>query len=49
MNKTIEKRLENFTFPVEERAVYVQDNPHPNIWTLQIIIKQLYARIAVNW
>ena len=31
MNKTIEKRLENFMFPVEERAVYVQDDPHLNL------------------
>ena len=31
MNKTIERRLENFMFPVEERAVYFQDNPHPNL------------------
>jgi len=31
MNKTIEKKLSQFMFPVEERAVYVQDNPHPNI------------------
>jgi hypothetical protein len=26
MNKTIEKRLENFMFPVEERAVYIDDD-----------------------
>ncbi len=31
MNKTIEKKLSQFMFPVEERAVYVQENPHPNI------------------
>ena len=31
MNKTIEKKLSQFMFPVEERAVYVQDSPHPNI------------------
>ena len=31
MNKTIEKRLESFMFPVEERAVYVQDDPHLNL------------------
>jgi len=31
MNKTIEKRLENFMFPVEERAVYVQDDRHLNL------------------
>jgi hypothetical protein len=31
MNKIIEKRLENFMFPVEERAVYVQDDPHLNL------------------
>ena len=31
MNKTIEKKLSQFMFPVEERAVFVQDNPHPNI------------------
>ena len=31
MNKTIEKRLENFMFPVEERSVYVQDDPHLNL------------------
>ena len=31
MNKTIEKRLENFMFPVEERAVYVQEDPHLNL------------------
>jgi len=31
MNKTIEKKLSQFMFPVEERAVYIQDNLHPNI------------------
>ena len=31
MNKTIERRLEHFMFPVEERAVYVQDDPHLNL------------------
>jgi hypothetical protein len=31
MNKTIEKRLEKFMSPVEERSVYVQDDPHLNL------------------
>ena len=31
MNKTIEKKLSQFMFPVEERAVYVQDDPHLNL------------------
>ena len=31
MNKTIEKKLSPFMFPVEERAVYVQENPHPSL------------------
>jgi hypothetical protein len=31
MNKTIEKKLSPFMFPVEERAVFFQDDPHLNM------------------
>ena len=39
MNKTIEKRLESFMFPVEERQVYFQDDPHLNQVRLDNIMR----------